>query len=412
MKPITDLIHHSYQPPGEFASPQVPVYKASSVFFNSVEDMRTRQWVDKSAYTYGLHGTPTTFILEERLCLLEGAKHCLLLPSGLAALAQVNLAFLKAGDEILLPDNAYGPLKTLAEAELVAWGIGHQYYDPMVPADLASRISSATKLVWLEAPGSVTLEFPDLLGLLAVCNRHGVQTALDNTWGAGLAFKPFDLLPGSAERLGVDMSVHALTKYPSGGGDVLMGSVTTCRDDLAKTLKLSHMRLGFGVSGNDVELVLRALPSIELRYDAQDHTCRQLAAWCLQQNEFAQVLHPAVSGSPGHVHWRQHGAADADDASAVPKAGRAASLLSLRFQPQITRQQIDVFCNALKVFKLGYSWGGPISLVVPYDLKGMRHLAQQELLEGGFVRLAMGLEDPQDLIADLAQALMLMQNQG
>ena len=412
MKPITKLIHHSYQPPGDFASPQVAVYKASSVFFNSVEDMRTRQWVDKSGYTYGLHGTPTSFILEERLCQLEGAQHCLLLPSGLAALAQVNLAFLKAGDEILLPDNAYGPLKTLAEGELSAWGIGHQYYDPMRPAELANYITSATKLVWLEAPGSVTLEFPDLLGLLAVCRHHKLLTALDNTWGAGLAFKPFDLLPGSAERLGVDMSVHALTKYPSGGGDVLMGSVTTCRDDLANTLKLSHMRLGFGVSGNDVELVLRGLPSIELRYDAQDRTCRQLAEWCLRQNEFAQVLHPALPGSPGHVHWRQLCATDAVDASPVHLGGRAASLLSLRFQPQITLQQIDVFCNALKLFKLGYSWGGPISLVVPYDLKGMRHLAPPALLEGGFVRLAMGLEDPQDLMADLAQALTHMKHQG
>jgi cystathionine beta-lyase len=208
------------------------------------------------------------------------------------------------------------------------------------------------------------------------------------------------------------MSVHALTKYPSGGGDVLMGSVTTCRDDLANTLKLSHMRLGFGVSGNDVELVLRGLPSIELRYDAQDRTCRQLAEWCLRQNEFAQVLHPALPGSPGHVHWRQLCATDAVDASPVHLGGRAASLLSLRFQPQITLQQIDVFCNALKLFKLGYSWGGPISLVVPYDLKGMRHLAPPALLEGGFVRLAMGLEDPQDLMADLAQALTHMKHQG
>jgi len=404
MKPITDLIHHSYQPPGDFASPQVPVYKASSVFFNTVEDMRSRQWLDKSGYTYGLHGTPTTFILEERLSQLDGAKHCVLLPSGLAALAQVNLAFLKAGDEILMPDNAYGPLKTLAEGELAAWGVGHHYYDPMDAADLASRITPATKLVWLEAPGSVTLEFPDLLGLLAVCKQNQVLTALDNTWGAGLAFQPFDLQPGQST-LGVDISVHALTKYPSGGGDVLMGSVTTCRDDLAQALKLSHMRLGFGVSGNDVELVLRSLSSMALRYAAQDQTCRAVAAWCLSQSDFAKVLHPAVVGSPGHDHWRRLCAADATDEAAVHSGGRAASLLSLRFQPQMTRQQVDSFCNALKLFKLGYSWAGPISLVVPYEVQTMRRLAAEGMWQGGFVRLAMGLEDPQDLIADLTQAL-------
>lgn len=407
MKPITDLIHHSYQPPADFASPQFPVHKASSVFFTDVAHLRNRQWLDKSGYTYGLHGTPTTFVLEERLCQLEGAQHAVLFPSGLAALAQVNLAFLKQGDEVLIPDNAYGPLKTLVQAELASWGITHQFYDSMRVDDLAKRLSAKTKLVWLEAPGSVTLEFPDLLSLLKVCQHHSVMTALDNTWGAGMAFQPFDLMPGSPERIGVDLSVHALTKYPSGGGDVLMGSITTCREDLATHLKLSHMRLGFGVSGNDVELVLRSLASIALRYDAQDRACRQVAAWCLHQSAFAQVLHPALADSPGHAHWRELCASDAPMDGPMHSGGRAASLLSLRFQPHITPQQVDVFCNALRLFKLGYSWGGPISLVVPYDLSTMRQLADRPLLEGGFVRLAMGLEDPADLIADLAQALQV-----
>lgn len=410
MKPITKLIHHPYQAPGDFASPQLPVYKASSVFFNNVADMRQRQWLDKSSYTYGLHGTPSTFTLEERLCALEGAKHCVLLPSGLAALAQVNLALLATGDEILLPDNVYGPLKTLAEGELSRLGITHHFYDPMNPEDLAARISDKTKLVWLEAPGSVTLEFPDLPRLVQLCRARGVLCALDNTWGAGLAFQPFHLpsvIPG--EFVAVDISVHALTKYPSGGGDVLMGSVTTFSDDLAKSLKLSHMRLGFGVAGNDVELVLRSLPSMALRYEAQDHHCRGLAAWCLQQDAFAQVMHPAVVSSPGHAHWAQLCAAGQAAHGPVHAGGQAASLMGLRFQPHITAEKVDAFCNALKLFKLGYSWGGPISLVVPYQLKGMRQYAPAQLLEGGFVRLSLGLEDPADLQADLAQALAVVQ---
>ncbi|NDC60798.1 MAG: aminotransferase class I/II-fold pyridoxal phosphate-dependent enzyme [Betaproteobacteria bacterium] len=405
MKPITDLIHRGYQPPGDFASTQFPVHKASSVFFSDVAQLRDRQWLDRSGYTYGLHGTPSTFVLEERLCQLEGAKHAVLLPSGLAALAQVNLAFLTHGDEVLIPDNAYGPLKSLFQNEFSAWGITHQCYDPMRLDDLANRLGDKTKLVWLEAPGSVTLEFPDLVGLLTYCRHRGVLTALDNTWGAGLAFQPFDLLPGKLERLGVDISVHALTKYPSGGGDVLMGSISAVRTDLAKTLMLSHMRIGFGVSGNDVELVLRSLSSIELRYEAQDRTCREVAAWCIKQDAFAQVLHPALVDSPGHAHWRRLCAADQLADGPLHAGGRAASLLSLRFQPRISPQQVDLFCNALKLFKLGYSWGGPISLVVPYDLKSMREHADSAMLEGGFVRLAMGLEQPEDLIADLAQAL-------
>ncbi len=409
MKPITQLIHHPYQAPGDFASPQLPVYKASSVFFKHVEDMRHRQWMDKSGYTYGLHGTPSTFTLEERLCELEGAKHCVLLPSGLAALAQVNMALLKAGDEILLPDNAYGPLKTLAEGELARFGVTHQYYDPMQPEDLAARINPSTRLVWLEAPGSVTLEFPDLPRLVQVCHSAGVLCALDNTWGAGLAFQPFALPGPAGSTMGVDISVHALTKYPSGGGDVLMGSVTTCSDELARAFKLSHMRMGFGVAGNDVELVLRSLPSMAMRYAAQDQSCRQLAAWCLQQDAFAQVLHPAVASSPGHAHWRQLCANNLVSSEPVHAGGLAASLLSLRFQPGFTVSQIDAFCNALKLFKLGYSWAGPISLVVPYQLQGMRSMAASDLLQGGFVRLAVGFEDVADLQADLAQALLQAQ---
>ena len=406
MKPDTALIHHGYVAPQDFQSPQIAVHKASSVFFPHVKAMRERNWLDKTGYTYGLHGTPTTFTLEERLCQLEGAKHALLLPSGLAALAQVNLGLLKSGDEILIPDNAYAPLKSLAEAELAHWGITHQYYDPMNPQSLAESIGPQTRLVWLEAPGSVTLEFPDLPSLLRICQSHGVWTALDNTWGAGIAFSAFNCLPDAPlGQQGVDISVHALTKYPSGGGDVLMGSITTCRDDLAKRLKLSHMRLGFGVGGNDAELVLRSLPSIGMRYRAQDASCRRVAAWCLQQPAIAQVLHPAVTSSPGHAHWRDLCAQGLAEDAPVHSGGAAASLLGLRFHPRFKPSQVDDFCNRLTCFKLGYSWAGPISLAVPYDLKTMRQMADSSLLEGGYVRLSIGWEAADDLTEDLAQAL-------
>ncbi len=230
--PITDLIHHGYLPPATFAAPQPGVYKASTVFFSNVAAMRARDWQHKQGYTYGLHGTPTTFMLEERIATLERGKHCLLFPSGLAAIANVNMALLQSGDEVLIPDNAYGPLKALAEGELKQWGILHQLYDPMNPADLQARMGPNTKLVWLEAPGSVTMEFVPLANLAGICRRRGVITALDNTWAGGVAFNGFDLghgahhVPGS----GADIVVHALTKYPSGGGDVLMGATVT-RDD-------------------------------------------------------------------------------------------------------------------------------------------------------------------------------------
>ncbi|MDP1998458.1 MAG: PLP-dependent transferase [Rhodoferax sp.] len=392
----TALIHHPYKPPEGFVAPQPGVFKASTVIFPDVAAMRNFEWKDKSAYTYGLHGTPTTYMLEERLCTLEGGLQCLLLPSGLAAVAIVALSLLRTGDEVLLPDNAYGPNKALVEGELKSWGITHQYYDPMSPQDLVSRIGQNTRLVWLEAPGSVTLEFPDLREMVRVCKARGVLTALDNTWGAGLAFAPFDLMPGSAPALGVDISVHALTKYPSGGGDVLMGSVITRDASLHMRLKLTHMRLGFGVGANDVEAVLRSLPSMSLRYRAHDETTRALAQWCLAQPEFAQVLHPALPDSPGHVHWR---------ALCHFGLGGAAGLFSVVFDPAFGSARVDKFCDALQLFKIGYSWGGPASLVVPYELAAMRSVWPACIKQGTLVRFSVGLEEAADLKADIAHAL-------
>ena len=393
----TRIVHHDYAPPAGFAAPQPGVFKASTVIFPNVAAMRSREWKDKSGYTYGLHGTPTTFILEERLCTLEGGLQCVLVPSGLAAIANVALALLKPGDEVLIPDNAYGPGKDLANGELARFGITHVVYDPLDPADLAARITPATKLVWLEAPGSVTMEFPDLCEQVRICRARGVTTALDNTWGAGLAFAPFDLLGDGA--LGVDISAHALTKYPSGGGDVLMGSVMTRDLALHMKIKLTHMRLGLGVGANDAEAVLRALPSIGLRYRAHDEAARTLAQWMQQQPAIAQVLHPALAGSPGHEHWQALcGAAHAG-------RGAAAGLFSVMVDARHTQDQVDLFCDTLRLFKLGYSWGGPMSLVVPYQLASMRARPGAHLRPGTLVRFSIGLEAVDDLKQDLQQAM-------
>lgn len=397
-EPITHLIHHPYQPPAGFEAPLPAVHKASTVIFPNVAAMRAREWKDKSGYTYGLHGTPTTFTLEERIATLEGGLQCLLVPSGLAALATVSLALLKTGDEVLLPDNSYGPNKALVEGELAGWGIAHQYYDPMNVADLAARISDRTRLVWLEAAGSLTLEFPDLIEQVRLCRARGVTCALDNTWGAGLAFNPFDV---DGQGLAVDVSVHALTKYPSGGGDVLMGSVTTRDAALHLQIKLAHMRLGWGISGGDAETLLRALPSIALRYRAQDQAARALARWCGTQSQFAQVLHPALPGAPGHTHWqRVCGAADARG------EGAAAGLFSVIVDARYSAAQVDAFCDGLRLFKLGYSWGGPVSLVVPYELDKLRaHGWPAHVARGTLVRFSTGFESVADLQADLAQAM-------
>ena len=353
--------------------------------------MRTRDWKHKTGYTYGLHGTPTTFLLEERIATLEGGKFCTLVPSGLAAVVLVGMALLKSGDELLIPDNAYGPNKAFANGELAAWGITHQFYDPMNPVDLAAKLSAKTRLVWLEAPGSITLEFPDLPALVAVVKAHqdshpsGIVTALDNTWGAGIAFNAF--------ALGADISAQALTKYPSGGADVLMGSVVTQNEALHHLIHFCHMRVGYGIAGNDAELVLRGLNTIALRYAAQDSATRAVATWMQNQSQVAAVLHPALLGSPGHETFKR-------DCTA------AACLFSVVFKSEFTQAQVDSFCDSLNLFKLGYSWAGPMSLCAPYDIPVLRTTNWPH--KGGLVRFSVGLEAAADLQEDLAQALSVM----
>jgi cystathionine beta-lyase len=243
-------------------------------------------------------------------------------------------------------------------------------------------ITPATRLIWLEAPGSVTMEFPDLAGLVRVARAHGVTTALDNTWGAGVALRGFDH--------GIDIVMQALTKYPSGGGDVLMGSVVTRDQALHEKIKLTHMHLGLGVAANDVELVLRGLATLDVRYAAQDSAGRQLARFLGEQKEVVQVLHPALEGAPGHAHWAAH-------------CTRAAGLFSVMLDERFTQAQVHAFVDGLKLFRIGYSWAGPVSLVVPYDLGSMRDAGHG--LRGHLVRFSVGLESVADLQADLAQSL-------
>ena len=410
----TQLIHHPYQPPAGFDAPQIGIHKASTVIFKDVAAMRSRDWKHKDGYTYGLHGTPTTFTLEARIASLEGGLQCVLVPSGLAAIVSVDLALLGQGDEMLLPHNVYGARLGLTQDELPRFGITTRYYDAMDAADLASKITPKTKLVWLEAPGSVTMEFPDLLALVRICREKGVICALDNTWGAGLAFNGFDL---DGQGLGVDISSQALTKYPSGGGDVLMGSMVTRDEALHHRLKLSHMRLGYGVAANDAELVLRNLPSMEIRYRAADQSARALARWLQTRPEVEAVLHPALSGAPGHAHWQTlcqkqpsapiESTKYAHDLIASNGAdnGLCAGLFSIVFRETYTQSQIDAFVDALQLFKIGYSWGGHLSLVVPYDISGMRNPNVAHWpYRGGLVRFSIGFEDVADLKNDLSQA--------
>ena len=380
----TKLIHSDYHAPEAFSAFPTAIHHASTVLFKDVAAMRSRNWQDKSAYTYGLHGTPTSFTLEARLAEIEQGTHCLLAPSGLAAITLVNMALLQSGDDVLLPDNVYGPSRDLGDWMARSFGISVRYYDPLIGAGIAELILANTKLIWAEVPGSVSMEVPDIPAICAAAHARGVLVALDNTWSAGIAFHAF--------KHGVDISMQALTKYQCGGSDVLMGAVITKDKALNTRLQAAHMRLGFGIGMDDAYLVLRSLDTLKLRFEAHDASARKVAAWLQSCPQISKVLHPAFSDCPGHAVWKRDFLG-------------AGGLFSVLFDERYTEQQTDRFVDSLKLFKIGFSWGGSHSLCVPYRIGQMRQNWQDK---GMLVRFNVGLEDADDLIADIAQALAKM----
>ena len=387
--PQTELIHAPRKAPQYISTIQPPLFRASTIIFKDTNALFNRHWTDDYDYSYGTHGTPTTFTLGDNLAQIEGGEYCLLAPSGLSAINLVNSCFLAHGDEVWVADNIYGPnMEHLRNLE-TRYGITVKVYNPI---DVDSfQPTNKAKLIWLEAAGSVTLEFPDLVGLVKKAQAHTILTALDNTWGAGLAFNAFDF---SDQHLSVDLTVHALTKYPSGGGDILMGSVVTDDKNLHHKLFRMHAIQGISISGDDAAQVQRSLASMRVRYEHQSQSTLKLLNWLKQQQEFVQVLHPADDSSAGHNYWKE-----------ICTTGESAGLVSVIFKPEYSLKDIRRFCDALQLFKLGFSWGGPISLVMLYNLKDMRVLEHTHLQQGLLVRFCIGLEHPSDLIQDIENAL-------
>ena len=393
--PQTALIHAPRKAPQYVSTIQPPLFRASTIIFDNTNALFNRHWTDRYDYSYGTHGTPTTFTLADNIAQLEGGEFCLLAPSGLSAINLVNSCFLSQGDEVWVADNIYGPnMEHLRNLE-TRYGITVKVYNPI---DVTSfQPTEKAKLIWLEAAGSVTLEFPDLNNLVKKAKAHHVLSALDNTWGAGLAFNAFDF---GDEHLSVDLTVHALTKYPSGGGDILMGSLVTRDEKLHQQLFRMHALQGISISGDDAAQVQRSLASMQIRYQHQSESTLTLLTWLKQQTEFAQVLHPADETSAGHAYWKE-----------ICSTEQSAGLVSVIFKPEYHLKDVRHFCDALSLFKLGFSWGGPISLVMLYNLKEMRTLEHTHLQQGLLVRFCIGLEHPQDLIQDIKNALKQLKRQ-
>ena len=385
----TNLIHAPRKAPQYIETIQPPLYRASTIIFKSTSHLFDRHWTDPYDYSYGTHGTPTTFTLGDNIAHIEGGLFSLLAPSGLSAINLVNSTLLNSGDEVWVADNIYGPNLEHLNNLQTRYGIQVKVYNPI---DIDSFTpSEKAKLIWLEAAGSVSLEFPDLKKLVKKAKQFNLLTALDNTWGAGLAFNAFDF---SDEHLSVDVTVHALTKYPSGGGDILMGSVVTRDQHLHHKLYRMHAIQGISVSGDDTAQIQRSLAHMSLRYEQQSQSTLRLLDWLKQQPQFIQVLHPSLSDSAGHQFWKE-----------VCTTGKSAGLASVIFDSRYDMHAVRRFCDNLKLFKLGFSWGVPVSLVMLYDLKQMRALENTHLQQGLLVRFCIGLEDPADLIQDIQNAL-------
>ncbi|WP_206998265.1 cystathionine beta-lyase [Trinickia mobilis] len=379
----TRIVHPEDALTPGFASFSTPVTRASTVVFPDLATMRALDWRNDAQWRYGLHATPTSITLAQRLAALEGGKHALLQSSGLSAISNVYFGIVKAGDDVLMPDNAYSPNREFGDWLARDFGITARYYDPLIGAGIADLIRPNTRLIWVEAPGSVTMEVPDVPAITAAARARNVVTAIDNTFSAGLAFRPFEH--------GVDISVQALTKYQSGGSDVLMGATITVDVELHLKLKRARMHMGIGVSVDDCSLVLRSLPSMKARFEAHDRSALALAQWLRTRPEIAAVLHPALPDCPGHASFKR-------DFSG------AGGLFSVVFDARYSATQIDAFVEALELFAIGWSWGGSHSLAMPYDIASMR-TASQWPHRGTLVRLYIGLEDEADLRLDIERAM-------
>ncbi len=368
------------QPQAPFRGALPPVHRTATVLLDDVAALRRAHWSDAPP-PYGREGTPTTQELEARLAGIEGACGALLVPSGLAAIYLACVTVLSAGEAVAMPDGFYGSAVHMADALLRRLGIELRRYDAGDPESLARALSPRTRLVWLESAASVTLEVIDIAALAAQAHRAGATVVVDNTYAAGLHLQPF--------ALGVDVSVQALTKLQSGGADVVLGSVACADPQLLQQLKATRHLLGMSVSSDDAYLVLRGLPTLRMRYAYGGDAAARLARWFVPKKAADSVYFPPLESSPGHAHWKRYFTAAPGLFSVALAAPGAAA-----------------FVDALRLFHIGYSWGGSLSLVMLYeaDHPVVEQLRSRKPQIQAVVRFWVGLEDPEDLLADIAAA--------
>ncbi len=387
LQPETQLVYAGRQPHTQYGFINCPIYKGSTVLFDSYTTLKTHN----QPYTYGTHGCPTTNTLTQTLCLLDEAAGAELQPSGLTSITLAILSFCYAQAHILIVDSAYEPTRTFCENFLVKMGIIVEYYDPLIGADIASLIRPQTCLVFAETPGSNSFEIQDIDLLSQAVKKVNPNTIIivDNTWSSSVYFKPL--------KHGADVVVHALTKYASGGSDILMGAVTA-NEKCFPSIQKTQSNLGLCVAPADAHDIQKSMRSLIHRLRLYETSAFEIAHWLEKHPQVERVLHPGLKSHPQHELF-------------IRDFTGSSGLFSFVCKERLTETQIGLFCDHLNFFGMGYSWGGFESLILPVDMMRIRSVTAEKWRSKGTVfRLNIGLESTRDLITDLEAAFKRIQH--
>jgi len=370
---MTRLVHAGREPARYHGFVNTPIYRGSTILFPTVEALEA----NAQDFTYGRLGTPTVKALEEAICELEDGHRTLLTPSGLSAIVTALLAFVSSGDELLVSDSVYRPTRRFCDSVLKRLGVKIIYYDPLIGAGIASLITKKTKAVFAESPGSQTFEVQDIPAIAKAAHEAGAVLILDNTWATPLFFKSF--------AHGADVSIHAATKYIVGHADAMLGAVTAT-EAASRAIVKTHEELGLCPGPEDVYLGLRGLRSLGVRLERHQKSALEMARWLAERPEVARVIHPGLPSDPGHAIWKR----DFTGSS---------GLFSIVLKP-VAHDRLAAMLDDLSLFGMGYSWGGFESLIIPFDPRDYRSATEWQA-DGPALRLHIGLEDVEDLKADL-----------
>ncbi|HEV3239727.1 MAG TPA: cystathionine beta-lyase [Casimicrobiaceae bacterium] len=378
LRPATAVAHLGRDPKQHLGAVNTPVYRASTILFDSVADLEASERGEYPGITYGLHGLPTVRDLQLAVAALEGGHAALAVPSGLAAITLALLATTRPGDHVLVTDSVYGPTRRFCDQQLRRLGVEASYYDPQAGTAIEREIRPTTRVVFAESPGSLSFEVQDLPALAEVAHRRSALVLLDNTWATPLGFPAF--------ARGADISVHAGTKYVGGHSDVLVGWVT-CNERTFPEVYRLWTDMGITASSDDCFLALRGLRTLAVRLERHTQSALAIARWLRTRPEVDEVIFPALEGSRGHALWRR-------DFSG------ACGLFGVILKP-VAKARVDAMLNGLRLFRMGWSWGGFESLIIPARPERTRSATRWQA-PGPYLRLHVGLEDSADLIADLA----------